>query len=135
MTKAPHDVPEAQLAVLRVLWEHGPATRRRITDELYPGGGPSAYTTVQKLLERLVEKGFVRRDETAEPLTFAAVVSRDELISRRLADVAEQLCSGSFTPLLLNLVNARPLSAEELAQLRAVVRRLSRQAREDEPRS
>src|SRR4051794_31867674 len=106
MTRQPHDVPEAELAVLRVLWQRGESTRRQITDELYPGGGPSAYTTVQKLLERLVKRGLVRRDGSGERLRFAALVSRDEMISRRLTDVADQLCDGSLTPLLLNLVNA-----------------------------
>ena len=52
----PHDVPEAELAVLEILWEQGPATRRQITDQLYPGGSASAYTTVQKLLQRLDQR-------------------------------------------------------------------------------
>jgi predicted transcriptional regulator len=126
MTRPPHDVPEAELAVLRLLWQRGPLTRRHITDELYPAGGPSAYTTVQKLLERLERRGLVRRDGPGEPLLFAAALSRDEMISRRLADVAGQLCGGSLTPLLLNLLNSRPLDADELARLRALVRRLGR---------
>jgi BlaI family penicillinase repressor len=129
MTRPPHDLPESLLAVLRVLWERGPATRRQITDELYPDGSPSGYTTVQKLLERLEQRELVRREGTGEPLTFTAVVGRDELISRRLADVAEQLCGGSLTPLLMNLVRARPVEEEELEQLRALVRELSRQVR------
>src|SRR5262245_15144962 len=133
MTRPAHQVPEAELAVLRVLWERGESTRRQITDELYPGGGPSAYTTVQKLLERLANRKLVRRDGSGERVTFSALVSRDELISRRLADVAEQLCGGSLTPLLMNLVSTQRLSDEELARLRAAVRRLGRGR--DEPRS
>ncbi len=123
MTRSPHDVPEAELAVLEVLWERGPATRRQITDRLYPRGGPSAYTTVQKLLERLEGRALVARDEQAEPIAFTARISRDELISRRLADMADRLCGGSVAPLLLNLVKTRPLTADELAQLRALLRR------------
>src|SRR5260370_21943658 len=102
MTRAPEDVREAELAVLRVLWEAGPATRRLISDRLYRDGGPSAYTTVQKLLERLEKKGLVQRD-AAERLSFRARISRDELIGRRLAEMADRLCDGSLTPLLLNL--------------------------------
>src|SRR5262245_59944475 len=126
MTRSPNDVPEAELAVLRVLWQRGESTRRQITDELYPGGAQSAYTSVQKLLERLEKRGLVRRAGSGEPLRFAALVSRDEMISRRLSDVADQLYDGSLTPLLLNLVNARPLEPDELARLRALVRRLGR---------
>jgi predicted transcriptional regulator len=129
MTRAPHDVPEAELAVLEVLWDQGPATRRQITERLYPGGSASAYTTVQKLLERLEKRDLVARDEAAEPLLFSAQISRDDWISRRLADMADRLCGGSLAPLLLNLVKTRPLSSAELEQLRTLVRQLGKQTR------
>ena len=130
MTRLPHDVPEAELAVLEVLWELGPVPRRQITDRLYPGGGASAYTTVQKLLERLENRELVAREGGPERLLFAARISKDELISRRLADMADRLCGGSLAPLLLNLVKTRPLSTAELEQLRALVRQMGKGPRE-----
>jgi predicted transcriptional regulator len=121
MARTPRDVTDAELAVLQLLWERGPATRRQLTDVLYPGGGPAQYGTVQKLLERLEQKGCVRRDQEAGSLNFAAAVSREELISRSLQDVAAKLCDGSLTPLLMNLVRAQPLSERELAELQALI--------------
>ena len=53
--------------------------------------------------------------------TFAAAVGRDELIGRRLEDVAEKLCGGSLTPLLTHLVRTRRLSARERQQLRTLI--------------
>jgi predicted transcriptional regulator len=129
-------VTDAELAVLQVLWDRGPATRRQITDALYPGGGPSSYTTVQKLLERLQEKEYVSRSSEPGVLTFTAAVDRDGLISRRLQDVAQKLCGGSLTPLLMNLVRARPLSAQELDELQEFIRRHGQAGNpKDEPRS
>jgi predicted transcriptional regulator len=129
MARTPQDVTDTELAILQLLWERGPATRRQITDVLYPGGGPSHYTTVQKLLERLEAKGFVRKDRGAGPLTFTATVGREELISRRLRDVADKLCGGSLTPLLINLVRSGPLSARELRELQDLIDDLGRQTR------
>jgi predicted transcriptional regulator len=129
MPRTPKDVTDAELAVLQVLWERGPATRRQLTDALSPGGGPAHYTTVQKLLERLGAKGLVRREPGEGALTFRAAVGRDALISRKLRDVADKLCGGSLTPLLLNLVRSEPLTGQELQELRDLVRELSRQAR------
>src|SRR4051794_33318279 len=135
MTRTPRDVPETELAVLQVLWERGPSTRRAIADVLYPGGAAAGYATVQKLLERLEKKALVRRDGSREVWTFRAAIDRDELISRRLRDVADSLCGGSLTPLLMNLVRARPLSPRELRELQDLVKELSRQARaRGEPR-
>jgi hypothetical protein len=50
-------------------------------------------------------------------LTFKAVIDRDELIGRRLRHMAEQLCGGSLTPLLINLVKLCPLSERALQHL------------------
>jgi predicted transcriptional regulator len=128
--RTPQDVTDAELAVLRVLWERGPATRRQLADVLYPGGAPSHYTTVQKLLERLEDKGYARGRRGAGGVrTFAAAVGRDELISKRLRDVAEKLCDGSLTPLLMNLVQSGPLSEREVDELRAFLKEQARDGR------
>jgi predicted transcriptional regulator len=129
MDELPPDVTDTELAVLQVLWEQGPATRRQITDALYPGGGPAHYTTVQKLLERLEEKGHVRVDRGRAVRVFAATVDRETLINRRLRDVAAKLCGGSLTPLLMNLVRSGPLTPADVAELQELVRRLSRKGR------
>ena len=135
MARTPQDVTDAELAVLQVLWDRGPATRRQITDAIYPAGGPAHYTTVQKLLERLEAKGHVTKARGAGVLTFAAAVRREELISRRLQDVAEKLCGGSLTPLLMNLVRSQPLTPGELQELQDLVKELSRPGRrKGEPR-
>jgi predicted transcriptional regulator len=122
----PPDVSDKELEVLRHLWDHGTATRRQVTDALYPDGGPAHYTTVQKLLERLEAKGYVRSELHGAVRVFTATVGRDDLIRRRLKDVADKLCDGSLAPLVMNLIGAGSVSAEELAELKALVRRLSR---------
>jgi predicted transcriptional regulator len=128
MARTPQDVTDAELAVLEALWDRGPSSRRQLTDVLYPDKGPAHYTTVQKLLERLESKGFAEKSHTAGVLTFRPTVSREELISRRLHDVADKLCGGSLTPLLMNLVRAKPLTRGELRELQDLVRELSGQS-------
>src|SRR5262245_29303654 len=100
------DVTETELAMLQVLWDRGEATRRQVTDALYPGGGEAHYATVQKLLERLERKGFVRHDRRDNVLVFTAAVGRDELIRRRLQELADKLCNGAVAPLVMNLVRS-----------------------------
>jgi BlaI family penicillinase repressor len=124
-------VPDAELAVLRVLWKTGEATIREIADRLYPGGTTSHYATVQKLLQRLRERGFVERREGGRAHVFTALVARDELIRRRLRDAADKLCEGSLTPLLTQLVKAQSWDAAEIRELRELVERLDGEAREE----
>src|SRR5262249_49466344 len=121
MARTPQDVTDAELAVLQALWDGGPATIRHLTDALYPGGSAAQYATVQKLLERLEGKGCVVRDRRPAAHAFAAAIGREDLIGRRLRDVAEKLCGGSLTPLLTHLVRTRRLSSRERQELRALI--------------
>src|SRR5262245_50892295 len=121
MDSSRHDVTEAELAVLQAIWDRGPATIRHLTDAIYPKGTDTHYATVQKLLDRLESKGFVHRDRSQWAHVFAAVVSREELLGRRLRAMLDQLCGGSLTPLLTHLVKAERLSLQEWEELRKLL--------------
>jgi len=115
------DVTDAELAVLKCLWRHGPSTIRQLTDELYPEGGTSEYSTVQKLLERLEGKRCVRRRAAGRQNVYSARVERDDLIAHRLRETAMRLCEGSLTPLLTQLVSGSRLSDDDLDALRRLI--------------
>jgi predicted transcriptional regulator len=126
MSRPARDVTESERAVLRALWDGGPATVRQLIERLHPGSSPAMAPTIQKFLERLEAKGCVRRDRSGRVQVFEAAVDRDELIGRRLRDVAEELCGGSLAPLLTNLVRAERLGPEERKRLRAYLDELDR---------
>lgn len=121
MARTPQDVTETELAVLQILWDTGPATIRQLTDVLYPRGGTAQYATVQKLLERLESKDCVRRDRTPAAHVFSASIAREDLIGRRLRDMAEKLCGGSLTPLLTHLVRMKTWTSRERQELRDLI--------------
>ena len=121
MGRPARDITESELAVLRILWDRGLATIRQLTDELHPEGGPAQYATVQKLLDRMEAKAFVRRDRSLFVHQFAPAMDRDELIGRRLRSLAETLCDGSLTPLLTHLARAGDLTEEDRRALREII--------------
>jgi BlaI family transcriptional regulator, penicillinase repressor len=121
MARTPQDITDAELDVLQVLWKHGPLPIRRITEILYGDKKTSQYATVQKLLERLESKDCVERDRAANVHVFTAKIQRDELVGRRLQAMAEDLCGGSITPLLTNLVQMQKLSNEDRAMLKKLI--------------
>jgi predicted transcriptional regulator len=127
-TLSKQDVTDAELAVMEVLWE-APATIRGIRDRLYPRGGLAHYNTVQKLLERLEAKGYVRRDAGQLAHRFTAAVERDQLIGRRLRAMADELCGGSLATLLTGLVRSQPLKPAEIQELRELIDRADRSRR------
>lgn len=114
-------LPDAELAVLRCLWEHGSASARQLTEWLYPEGTAAQVATVQKLLSRLEEKDCVQRNRETWPHLFEAAVGRGDVISDQLHQAADRLCDGDMHPLLTHLVKAGNLSADDRKSLRALL--------------
>ena len=127
MSRTPSDVTDAELSILQVLWERGEATVREITDELYPRSGVSEYATVKKLAARLEAKGCLARDDSQRAHLLRATIGRDELIGRRLQDVADSLCQGKWSSLLTQFVNAEGLTAKQQRMLHSLIDELEQQ--------
>ena len=129
MPRIPQDVTDAELAILELLWDHGPASVRHLAEQLYQKSSASQHATVQKLLERLEAKGCVRRDRGTWPHTFAAAIERSDLIGRQLQQTADKLAGGSLQPLLTHLVKTGRLSAEDRQSLRSLLDDLTQEGK------
>ena len=111
-------ISETEMEVLKVLWDEGPGTVRTLNERLRSKRRRWAYTTVQTLLNRLKEKGYVARDESSMAHVFRASVTRDRFLSWRLREIADQVCGGQASPLVTSLVRQKGLSEEEIGSLR-----------------
>jgi predicted transcriptional regulator len=129
MPRIPQDVTDAELAILELLWDQGPASVRRLAEQLYQKSSASQHATVQKLLERLEAKGCVRRDRGTWPHTFAAAIERSDLIGRQLQNTADKLAGGSLQPLLTHLVRTGRLSADDRQSLRSLLDELQQEGK------
>jgi predicted transcriptional regulator len=118
-------ISETELEVLKALWEHGPGTVRELDAVLRKQGRRWAYNTVLTLLQRLQDKEYVVSDRSRVAHVFRAAVSREELLQRRLKDLADQLCAGTASPLVLALVEGHSFTAEEIEQFRRLLDQLA----------
>ena len=121
MVRKSRHVTDAEFAVLETLWERGPLTVRELADVVYPRGNKSHYATVKKLLERMEAKRCVRRSRRTAAHVYEAAVAREDLLGDRLQVMADKLCEGSLTPVLMHLVKSQRLSSSELEMLRALI--------------
>jgi BlaI family penicillinase repressor len=117
-------VSDAELEVLKVLWADGPATVRDVAAALRRQRRRLAYNTVLTLLTRLREKGYVEADRRDTAHVFRAVVTRDELVGSSLSALADRVCDGTASPLLLALVRDPRLSTADIAHLRKLLNEL-----------
>jgi predicted transcriptional regulator len=124
MGQRDYDLGEAELQVLRALWDGGPATVREVMNHLHANGRKVAYTTVLTFLSRLELKGFVRSDKSGQAYVYCSVVSRCQITRSRLKTMLDELFDGEAAPLVLQLMKTERFSSEELAELQKLIDRL-----------
>lgn len=108
---------DAELDLLRVLWQRGPSTVREVLDAL-GRGRPIGYTTVLKTLQIMSEKGLVARDERQRAHVYEARMPREATESQLVGDLLDRAFGGSSGRLVLQALASRRASPEELARIR-----------------
>lgn len=111
----------AELAVMERLWQKGAQTARLLREHLYPDAANSMHGTIQRLLQRLEDKGFVHRDRDRAAHLFTPRVSREAYAAGRLEALADQVTGGSFVPMITHLVEERKLSDADMERLRRLL--------------
>ncbi len=131
---------DAELTILRVLWERGPSTVRQVHDVLLRERS-TAYTTALKLLQIMTEKGLVRRDESDRTHIYHSRLTEEQTQRQLVRDLLDRAFGGSSSKLVMQALAARRASAEELGEIRRLIdagkerdrasRREGREVRED----
>ena len=119
---------DAELDLLKVLWEHGPATVAQV-HALMRDNPPRGYTTVLKLLQIMAQKGFVERQKKHRAHVYRAAVSSKQIHLQYLRHVLATVFDNSTGRLVLQALAARPVSPEELAEIRVMLDDLEAKAR------
>ena len=114
---------EAELTILRVLWEGGPRSVRDIQKVLVQSR-PTGYTTVLKLLQIMTGKGLVDRDENCRPQIYRARQSREQTQRQLLRDLLDRAFGGSVRTMVLQALATKKSSAEELEAIEKFLDRL-----------
>lgn len=109
---------DAELEILRVLWSRGPSTVRQVAETL---GRESAYTTILKLLQIMTEKGLVVRDESARTHVYDAAYTEDQTQRQLVTDLLDRVFDGSAAKLVLQALETRKASPQELDEIRRLL--------------
>lgn len=117
----PPDTPlptDAELAILHVLWTHGPATVREVQDCLDTEQG---YTTVLKHLQIMLDKGLVTRDESGRAHVYTPVITEADTQRRLVSDLLDRAFEGSARQLVMRALSTEDVTEEELDQIRTLL--------------
>lgn len=111
---------DAELEILRVLWDRGPSTVREVKESL-DRIRPTGYTTALKFMQIMTEKGLLRRDEANRTHVYRANLREEETQKRLLRDLADRAFGGSAQKLVMRALSAKKAKPEELAEIRRLL--------------
>lgn len=111
----------SELAIMDLLWSNEPQTARQIREQLYSHSSKAQHGTVQRLLQRLEEKGYIVRDSSQFVHQFMAKVSRQTYAGKQLESLASKLTAGSIAPLITHLVEESKISSDDIEQIKAIL--------------
>lgn len=112
---------DAELAILRVLWAHGPSTVREVQSHLDTDQG---YTTVLKHLQIMLEKELVTRDESGRAHVYAAAIAEANTQRRLVDDLLDRAFGGSAQQLVMRALSTEEVSQEELSKIRDMLNQI-----------
>ena len=111
---------DAELAILRVLWDRGPSTVRQVHDVL-SRERPTAYTTALKLMQIMTDKGLVGRDERDRTHVYHPRLTQEQTQRQLIRDLLDRAFGGSSSKLVMQALATRRASAEELTEIRRLL--------------
>ena len=111
---------DAELAILRVLWDRGASTVREVHEALRDSQ-ESGYTTVLKLLQIMTEKGLVDRDASQRAHVYTSRLGEHRTQRQLLRDLVDRAFAGSPGKLVLQALSSSKASPQEMKEIRRLL--------------
>ena len=116
---------DAELAILRVLWQRGPSNVREVLDAVNAARPePLAYTTVLRFLQIMTGKRLVVREDRERAHFYAPAIAEERTKKQMVGDLLERAFGGSVQELVVQALGARKVSAAELRDIRKLLNEL-----------
>ena len=113
---------QAELDILRVLWQLGPSSVREV-HESQSGSRTTGYTTILKMLQIMTVKGLVTRDERGRTHVYRAALAQEQTQRQIVTDLLERVFEGSASQLIQQALATRRATREEMAEIRRLLDR------------
>ena len=113
---------DAELGILRVLWNRGPSRVREIQEALVDDGAVSG-SSVLKLLHIMTGKGLVHRDASSRAHVFSSRLDEQQTQAQLTDHLVDRAFDGSAARLALRALASRPSSPQDLAEIEELIER------------
>jgi predicted transcriptional regulator len=120
----PENLPElskAEWLIMQACWDRRKSATAREIHEAVADARDWEYQTVKTMLDRLVEKGYLRREKVGPISLFATAVPRTKVVRRAIDGFVETVLGNELTPLLVHLAGSEKWREADLAVLKKLL--------------
>ena len=118
---------KSELEILQVLWQHGPSNVRFVNNQLNQEKRAVQYTSTLKLMQIMVEKGILKRDETNMKHVYSAALEEQKTKSFLLDRFVDSMYNGSPSSLFMQLLGNKKTSKKELQAINDLLNKLDKE--------
>jgi len=111
---------ERELAILGVLWDKGPSTVREVHEALHQDI-ETGYTTTLKLMQIMVDKGLLVREDSGRRHIYRPTVTEERTQKQLIGDLLDRVFAGSAEKLVLRALSAKKVPPAELKRIRRML--------------
>lgn len=127
MTRPPQ-ISDAELEVMKVLWDHSPRSGAEVADALCDRMEWNP-RTVKTLLGRLVKKGALRYKEEGNRYLYRPAIARDRYVEEESRSFLDRVFGGHATPMLVHFVQEAKLSESDIEELKEILEKKKEEER------
>ena len=117
----------SELEILQVLWANGPSTVRFVNDQLNEQMREVQYTSTLKLMQIMVEKGLLDRDDSQMKHVYKAAIEENKTKGFLLEKFVNSIYNGSASSLMMQLLGNKKTSKKELEAIKELLKKLDQQ--------
>lgn len=114
---------DSEMEILNVLWEHGPSSVREVND-IISRKKDAGYTTTLKLMQIMLQKGLLERDESERSHIYKAAVNKEQTQKQILRRMIDQVFNGSAAQLVMQALGKHETTPEELEQIKQYLKKM-----------
>ena len=114
---------EREMEILRCLWQNGPSTVRQV-NEAMNDRQKTGYTTTLKLMQIMMDKDLLIRDDSQFKHLFEAAVSEESTQNQVVGNLLDRVFGGSTEKLVMRALSAKKVSKKDLARIRELIERM-----------
>jgi BlaI family penicillinase repressor len=120
MAKAPIELTEAEWKIIKAVWDNEPCAAPTVQEELFKTT-EWTYSTVRTLMDRMVAKGLLNAEKVRNLTLYRSAITRAQAQRGELLYALKHAFNGALTPMVQCLLETNDLTANELAELEALI--------------